>query len=117
MAETNGPEVETGVEGSVTPPAATSNARGPLPLPSGKVAAVVRKPIGRDLIRAHTIVGAEDAENGPAVSMAIVAQIVTVGGERVTYEDLQEMDLGDVSALLAAALGNVPVPGLGTSSA
>lgn len=89
-------------------PALPAGAR-EVPLPSGKTA-VLRKAIGRDLVRGAAAAG---ADAGVPLLMGVVGQIATVDGVRVVYEDLEEMDFYDVLALVGA-VGNGPRPAPGT---
>jgi hypothetical protein len=73
-----------------------------LTLPSGRTAAV--RPVkGRDLIRAQRAAG--PGADVTAVMMALVAELATVDGAQIVYEDVLEMDLADVLALQGEALG------------
>jgi hypothetical protein len=70
-------------------------------LPSGK-RAELRKGYGRDLMRAQ-----RSAANGDptAVVFALIAELAEVGGRRLVYEDVLEMELADVLALQAEVIG------------
>jgi hypothetical protein len=81
-------------------------------LPSGKTAEV-RKGKGRDLMRAHRAV-AGTAEP-MSVSFALIAELATLEGKPLLYEDVLEMDLDDVLTLegevsgAGDSRGNFPV--------
>jgi hypothetical protein len=70
-------------------------------LPSG-ARAVVRKGLGRDLMRAQRAAAGGDAS---AVVFALIAELVQVDGRKVVYEDVLEMELADVMALQAEVIG------------
>jgi hypothetical protein len=73
-----------------------------LVLPSGRTA-IVKKGVGRDLMRAQRVVG---ASNDPtAVVFALIAELVEIDGEKIVYEDLLAMDLNDVLALQSEVAG------------
>jgi hypothetical protein len=71
-------------------------------LPSGRTA-IIRKGVGRDLMRAQRVVGA--ANDPTAVVFALIAELVEIDGERIVYEDLLAMDLNDVLALQSEVAG------------
>jgi hypothetical protein len=70
-------------------------------LPSGKCAEV-RKGFGRDLMRAQRASGGGDAS---AVIFALIAELTRVDGRKIVYEEVLEMELGDVMALQAEVIG------------
>lgn len=82
-------------------------------LPSGRHA-VVRRGKGKDLIRAHRVVGGNPEPM--AVSFALVAELTQIDGNPVVYEDVLGMELDDVLFLQAECLGsgdstgNFPMP-------
>jgi hypothetical protein len=69
-------------------------------LPSG-ARAEVRKGYGRDLMRAQRAAAGGDAS---AVVFALIAEVTRVGGRKIVYEDVLEMDLADVMALQAEVI-------------
>jgi hypothetical protein len=79
-------------------------------LPSGKAAAI-RRGKGRDLMRAQrAVVGNPDPT---AVVFALIAELARIDGAPIVYEDVIEMDLGDVLVLQAEVTGaNFPEPAL-----
>ncbi len=79
-----------------------------LTLPSGKIAAI-RRGKGRDLMRAQrAIAGNPDPT---AVVFALIAELAQIEGAPIVYEDVVEMDLGDVLMLQAEVTGaNFPEP-------
>jgi hypothetical protein len=77
-------------------------------LPSGKTAAI-RRGKGRDLMRAQRAVASNP--DPTAVVFALIAELTQIDGAPVVYEDVVEMDLGDVLALQAEVTGaNFPEP-------
>ena len=70
-------------------------------LPSGATAEV-RRGLGRDLMRAQRMVAGGDAS---AVVFALIAELVRVDGRKMVYEDVLEMELGDVMTLQAEVIG------------
>lgn len=77
-------------------------------LPSGKTAAV-RRGKGRDLMRAQRAVAGNP--DPTAVVFALVAELAQIDGAPIVYEDVVEMDLGDVLVLQAEVTGaNFPEP-------
>ena len=69
-------------------------------LPSGK-AATVKDGKGRDLLAAQ-----RKAKTQEEVMFALMAELVLLDGQPVIYEDLLEMDLKDVLAILTEVSGN-----------
>lgn len=83
-----------------------------LTLPSGATATLTRqgKLKGRDVINAQRAIGvAADKVSAMALAYAMLAPRVHMNGRALVYEDLLEMDLEDVNALLAAD-GNFETP-------
>lgn len=77
-------------------------------LPSGKVAAI-RRGKGRDLMRAQRAVAGNS--DPTAVVFALIAELAQIDGATIVYEDVVEMDLGDVLVLQAEVTGaNFPEP-------
>lgn len=88
-------------------PAATSQPRS-VALPSGKTAAI-RGGKGRDLMRAQRAVAGNP--DPTAVVFALIAELAQIDGAPIVYEDVIEMDLGDVLVLQAEVTGaNFPEP-------
>jgi len=79
-----------------------SKERALLILPSGKTA-LIRKGVGRDLMRAQRVVGS--SSDPTAVVFALIAELVEIDGEKIVYEDLLAMDLNDVLALQSEVAG------------
>lgn len=80
---------------------------------SNGAVAEVREARGADLEKAAVV--AQAGGGGEiAIALALVAQVTTIGGEGIAYEDLREAPLGDVSFLLGAVSGNGLSLGLGT---
>jgi hypothetical protein len=77
-------------------------------LPSGKTA-VIRRGKGRDLMRAQRAVAGNSDPS--AVVFALIAELTQIDGAPIVYEDVVEMDLGDVLVLQAEVTGaNFPEP-------
>ena len=77
-------------------------------LPSGKTAAI-RRGKGRDLMRAQRAVAGNP--DPTAVVFALIAELAQIDGAPIVYEDVIEMDLGDVLVLQAEVTGaNFPEP-------
>jgi hypothetical protein len=77
-------------------------------LPSGKIA-TIRKGKGRDLMRAQRAVAGNP--DPTAVVFALIAELAQIDGAPIVYEDVAEMDLGDVLVLQAEVTGaNFPEP-------
>ena len=77
-------------------------------LPSGKTAAI-RRGKGRDLMRAQRAVAGNP--DPTAVVFALIAELAQIDGAPIIYEDVVEMDLGDVLVLQAEVTGaNFPEP-------
>ncbi|HEX7049463.1 MAG TPA: hypothetical protein VF188_04570 [Longimicrobiales bacterium] len=90
--------------------AGPANGRTTLTLPSGATA-VIRDAKGRDLEKASIV----SQSGGGAIStaMGLIAQVTTINGRRITYEDVQEMPARDVTVLVSAVLGNDSSPASG----
>src|ERR1700758_4738168 len=71
-------------------------------LPSGKTAAI-RRGKGRDLMRAQRAVAGNP--DPTAVVFALIAELTRIDGTPIVYEDVVEMDLGDVLVLQAEVTG------------
>lgn len=71
-----------------------------IPLPSGKTA-VMARPKGRHLRNAGKV-APDAAADQIGFSYALIAAVTQVDGAPIVAEDLDDMDLGDVNALLAA---------------
>jgi hypothetical protein len=69
-------------------------------LPSG-TRAEVRKGHGRDLMRAQRAAAGGDAS---AVVFALIAELTSLEGRKIVYEDVLEMELADVMALQAEVI-------------
>lgn len=77
-------------------------------LPSGKQA-TLRKGKGRDLMLAQRAVAGNPDPS--AVLFALIAELVRIDGAPIVYEDILEMELGDVMTLHAEVVGaNFPEP-------
>jgi hypothetical protein len=76
-------------------------------LPSGRTA-LVRRGFGRDLMRAHRVVG----HNGDpaAITFALIAELAQVDGQAIVYEDVLAMELADVLSLEAEVAGGIEQP-------
>ena len=97
MADTQAP-------GQSAPPAQSRS----IALPSGKSAAI-RRGKGRDLMRAQRAVAGNS--DPTAVVFALIAELAQIDGAPIVYEDVVEMDLGDVLVLQAEVTGaNFPEP-------
>jgi len=92
---------------STEQPAAAPHLRS-ITLPSGKTAAI-RRGKGRDLMRAQRAVAVNP--DPTAVVFALIAELAQIDGALIVYEDVVEMDLGDVLVLQAEVTGaNFPEP-------
>lgn len=81
-------------------------------LPSGKVASCSHG-TGLTLMNAQRVVGIKNADDTVKLVFALIAQLVTIDGRAIVFEDLLEMDLLDVLALQGEVLGeNFAVAGL-----
>lgn len=96
--------VDTQASGQSAAPAQSRS----IVLPSGKTA-VIRRGKGRDLMRAQrAVIGNSDPT---AVVFALIAELAQIDGAPIVYEDVVEMDLGDVLILQAEVTGaNFPEP-------
>jgi hypothetical protein len=94
-----------------TPPSEQSAAASQLrsiALPSGRNA-VIRRGRGRDLMRAQRAVAGNP--DPTAVVFALIAELAQIDSAPIVYEDVVEMDLGDVLVLQAEVTGaNFPEP-------
>lgn len=81
-----------------------------LTLSDGRMASL-RAAKGRDLIAASRL-----TDDVNALALALAAQVLTVAGEPVLYEDLLDWELRDVVAVqtaIAAQMGALPTPAPG----
>jgi len=72
-------------------------------LPSGRAAKLTRKIKVRDTVYARRVVGAAEADNAFAISLAALAPTVELDGKPALYEDLLDLDIDDLSVLGDAA--------------
>ncbi len=72
-----------------------------LTLPSGKTA-VIRNGKGHDLLQAQM-----KAKNSEEIPYALIAELAEIDGQALVYEDILEMDLGDVIALQGEISGKL----------
>ena len=72
-------------------------------LPSGATAEV-RKGRGKDLMRAHRAVRGKD--DPLAIAFALIAELTSVDGKLIVYEDVLEMGLADVLTLQTEIMGS-----------
>lgn len=88
-----------------------------LTLPSGSRATLsaVGKLKGRDLIKAQRAIAPSDMSLPMATAFALLAPRVRLDGRQLVYEDMLEMDLADVNALMEAD-ANLGTPATGTLS-
>ncbi len=70
-------------------------------LPSGRKAEL-RAGIGRDLMRAQR---AAQSGEPAAIVFALIAELATIDGRRIVYEDVLAMDLADVLVLQEEVIG------------
>lgn len=75
-----------------------------LELPSGKIAEI-ESAKGKHLRQAARLAGNDDALG---IGQALISVLATIDGDKVTFEDVGEMDLADVIALQGAVMGNAP---------
>jgi hypothetical protein len=84
-------------------------------LADGRVAEI-RKGKGKDAIRVMARVMNESKNGAPdsaRMMFVLTAELTRIGGQQITIEDLEEMDLGDALKLMGEALGanfTVPLP-------
>lgn len=64
-----------------------------LTLPSGKIA-IIEQGKGKDLLQAQM-----KAKTSEEIPYALIAELAEIDGQKLVYEDILEMDLGDVIAL------------------
>ncbi len=64
-----------------------------LTLPSGKIA-IIERGKGKDLLQAQM-----KAKTSEEIPYALIAELAEIDGQKLVYEDILEMDLGDVIAL------------------
>ena len=65
--------------------------------------ATIRRGKGRDLLAAARMAGGQEPM---AIAFGLVARLVTIEGQALTIEDVEDMDLGDVTALQGRVMGN-----------
>ena len=82
-------------------------------LPSGKKV-VVRGGNGRDMRLASRIINSPEDPLG--YKMALVSLLMTIDGEAIVLEDVEDLGMGDVAALLSLLPGNSPTPGTPSAS-
>lgn len=75
-------------------------------LPSGKVATIMRKMKGRDMVQAEQIVPDDKAKM--ARSFAMIAPVVKLDGKQLVMEDFLEIEFDDIDELVEAVMGKSP---------
>lgn len=73
-------------------------------LPSGKIA-IVEQGKGKDLLQAQM-----KAKTSEEIPYALIAELTEIDGQRLVYEDILEMDLGDVITLQSEISGKFQTP-------
>jgi hypothetical protein len=90
-----------------------TNAIKELTLSDGRKA-VIKAGKGRDLLNAQ-----RKAKSSEEVMWSLLGELLEVDGKKIPFEDLLEMPLGDIMALMAElsdGFANLPFPQPGTSS-
>lgn len=96
------------IDNKISDPKPTSTARTTSVTLSDGRTAVVRVGKGGDLVNAMRI-----ADTPEEQYMVLAANVTTIDGHQLFYEEYLQMDLPDCNAILAAAnqlMGNVPSP-------
>lgn len=87
----------------VPAPAAGDPARIDYPLPSGKIASSLAKPKGKHMRMAGRV-GQMHPDDQTWQNYCLVAETTLVDGQPITAHDLDDMDLGDVTAMVAGLM-------------
>lgn len=74
-----------------------------VPLPSGRTA-TVRPLKGRDLLAAARMAGG--SQDNMRLAFGLIAVGAEIDGKPLVIEDVEELDMGDVTTLMAAVAGN-----------
>jgi hypothetical protein len=84
-------------------------------LPISGIKAEVRRAKGRDVIQASRVI--DDKDNKYELGLSLIARVTKVDGAPMTFEDIQDLDQEDITAL-GEAMGtkDFPVPPGSTSS-
>lgn len=93
--------------------APAKNGRTSVTLSDGRVA-VIRKGKGRDMRLAAR--GVNPASDPIGYAMALAAQLTEIDGNQIVAEDLDEMEMGDVSAIMGAMPGKSLLQGMSSTS-
>lgn len=72
-------------------------------LPSGKIA-IVDSGKGKDLLQAQM-----KAKTSEEIPYALIAELAEIDGQKLVYEDILEMDLGDVITLQSEISGKFQI--------
>jgi hypothetical protein len=70
-------------------------------VPSGLAVTITRKMKTRDTIMARRVVDKADADNPEARAIAAIAGTLEINGKPAVYEDLLDLDLEDIEAIVA----------------
>jgi hypothetical protein len=69
-------------------------------LPSGKVAALTREALGRDVETASAVIGMAKLSNPMSLMLALFAQVGRIDGAPIVYEDLLDLPWADTIAIM-----------------
>ena len=79
-----------------------------LTLPISGKTAIIRRPIGRDMVEADRLAGPK--ANELTLKIALMSRIATIGGRVLPFEDFQEFDLEDITEMLERDFPSAPKP-------
>lgn len=77
------------------------------PLPSGRVAQILRTPKARHMRNGQRVAG----KDGSMVNYAIMAEVCLIDGMSVTAEDMMDLDMADGIVLLGEVFAPESKPG------
>ena len=77
-------------------------------LPVSKKTALIRRPMGRDMIQAEVLAGA--AAGDRTYTLAILSRVTLLDGKALPWEDFLELDAEDIQELMGVDLGNASAP-------
>lgn len=69
-------------------------------LSSGKIAVLVREALGRDVEAASAVIGMTKIGNPMSLMLGLFAQVGTIDGAPIVYEDLRELPWVDTIAIM-----------------
>jgi len=79
-----------------------------LTLPISGKTAVIRRPIGRDMVEADQLAGPNAGQL--TLQIALLSRVCSIAGKTLPFPDFQELDLEDITEMIARDFPSEPKP-------